>query len=116
MPALFHEIFHYLPARWLGLRPRIDPSWQSTRYTRAQNWQRMIVLLPPFVVSFLTLTASLLLSGAQLIEPFRWGSLPYLLNILFWVFLTASCVGDLYKVLYFILFRRWPDRKDAIHA
>ncbi len=104
LPELVHELLHCLPAWYWGLNPKISEDWYRTRYQRTTDSRRLvIVLMPAFVgLLFLPLVWNMVIHKAMF----------HIAAAIFWVGWMGACGSDLYKAGYYLIFKKWIDRKD----
>jgi hypothetical protein len=104
LPELIHELLHCLPAWYWDLNPRIAPNWYSMKHRRTTDGKNMVILLMPAFVGFLFL-------------PLVWNmvvhkTMFHVAAAIFWVGWQAACASDYYKAGYFLIFKKWHNRKD----
>lgn len=104
LPELIHELLHCLPAWVWGLNPRIAPNWYSMKHRRTTDGKSMVILLTPALAGLLFF-------------PLVWSmvvhqTMFHVAAAIFWAGWLAACGKDLYKAGYFILFRKWHERKE----
>lgn len=103
-----HEIWHYLVARWLGLRARLVPA--ATLFEPAPRWKTALVLAAP---ATLGLTWPLLWLGAWQwlrgdLAAIHWGMLA-LLALAWW----SGCAGDVMDLWLLVAGRESGEQRLA---
>jgi hypothetical protein len=104
LPNLAHELLHYIPAWYWGLNPRVDDGWSRMRHRRTTDGKNMAILLMPAFVGFLFL-------------PLVWSmvvhkTMFHVAAAIFWVGWLGACSDDIYTAGYFLIFKKWHNRKD----
>lgn len=104
--GLLHESLHYLPAWWWGLNPYIYPCWCKMRHDRTSDARALIILLIPAFFGLL-------------LFPFVWMLIVhkvmfYISVTILWIGWMGACGKDLYTAGYFLIFKKWHNRKDEV--